>query len=191
MKETALLFGAVLIALGLYAYKFPVQVVAADSNSATSSSSDEDSGENSGESGAAGESGAETEKTGDAPDSQTEETDKITYKKGKTSPTALIPAGFGGLFVILGCIGFLGETPRKHAMHAAATVGSLGALAGLGRGLSKFGALMGDDPTAKRATMITLFMGILCLVYVVLSVRYFIAARKTREAAEATGLLGN
>ena len=70
-------------------------------------------------------------------------------------------------------------------MHAAATVASLGALAGLGRGLSKLGALMGDDPTAKRATIITLVMGVLCLIYVVLSVRSFIAVRKAREAAEA------
>ena len=70
-------------------------------------------------------------------------------------------------------------------MHAAATVASLGALAGLGQGLSKLGALMGDDPTAKRATIITLVMGVLCLIYVVLSVRSFIAARKAREAAEA------
>ena len=53
---------------------------------------------------------------------------------------------FGGLFVVLGVIGFLREAPRKHAMHAAATVGSLGTLAGLGRGLVKLGALFGDDP---------------------------------------------
>ena len=48
--------------------------------------------------------------------------------------------------MILGVIGFLGEAPRKHAIHAAATVGSLGALAELGRGLAKLGALFGDDP---------------------------------------------
>lgn len=162
MKETALLLGAVLIALGLYSYNFPVQAVAADTNQATNSES-------------TNSDGAKKEEA---------EADK-SYKKGKTSPTALIPAGFGGLFVILGCIGFLGESPRKHAMHAAATVASLGALAGLGRGLSKLGALMGDDPTAKRATIITLVMGVLCLIYVVLSVRSFIAVRKAREAAEA------
>ena len=67
MKETALLLGAVLIALGLYSYNFPVQAVAADKNQATNSEST-DSG------------GAKKEEA---------EADK-SYKKGKTSPTALI-----------------------------------------------------------------------------------------------------
>ncbi len=52
------------------------------------------------------------------------------------SPTAFIPAGFG---VLIGLCGVLGrrEGARKASMHAAALVGLLGVLGGLGMGIPK------------------------------------------------------
>lgn len=158
MKETALAFGALLTLLGLFAYFVP----------------------------------AESKATGDATavvDSQASDADSTDKRKGEpkeaTSKTALIPAAVGVLLLLCGTLAYLNDDMRKHAMHAAATLGLLGGLAGLGRGLMTIGALAGDDPKMQRATIVTLVMGILCLVYVILSIRSFIAARKAREAAEA------
>src|SRR5438128_2075722 len=46
-----------------------------------------------------------------------------------TSRTPLIPAGLGGLLVVLGLLA-LKDSLRKHAMHAAAMVGLIGFLGG-------------------------------------------------------------
>jgi len=163
MKEMALLFGALLIALGLYAYFVPVNV----------------------DDGQAGKANT-TDVQNDAQSDNDQTTTKADEgKKKKTSPTALIPAAFGCLFLLFGTLANLSDGMRKHMMHAAAAVGLFGALAGLGMGLTKIGAVTGDDPKAQRAALVTLGMGVLCLVYVVLSIRSFIAARKAREAAEA------
>ncbi|MGE3809713.1 MAG: hypothetical protein AB7K24_34030, partial [Gemmataceae bacterium] len=50
------------------------------------------------------------------------------FGTGMSSPTALIPAGFGVGFAILGAIGMKGDTARKHAMHVAAALGLIGCL---------------------------------------------------------------
>jgi hypothetical protein len=46
---------------------------------------------------------------------------------GRTSVTALIPAFFGAVFVILAYVA-RNEATRKHAMHIAVAVGLLGLL---------------------------------------------------------------
>ena len=97
------------------------------------------------------------------------------------SPTALIPAGFGVLLAGCGVLGLV-EAWRKHAMHVAAAVGLLGVLGGCGRGLSKVGVLVSGDGNS-RAVLISLTLGLLCLVYVALSVRSFILARRRQRAA--------
>ncbi len=95
---------------------------------------------------------------------------------GRTSLTAMIPAFFGVVLVILAFVARSSESARKHAMHAAVALGLVGALAALARGLP---AALGGD-VARPAVMSQLAMGILLLIYVALGVQSFIAARKAR-----------
>ena len=64
------------------------------------------------------------------------------FLTGASSPTALIPAIFGVLLLVLGFLA-RSEATRKHAMHAAATV----ALVGCG------GAAVQPDAHARRAAL--------------------------------------
>ena len=93
------------------------------------------------------------------------------------SATALIPAAFGALLLLLGFGALAMPAARKHFMHAAAAVGLLGALGGFGM----FGARVGTRGF-NLATGSMLTMGVLCALLVVLCVRSFIAARRAREA---------
>lgn len=105
---------------------------------------------------------------------------------GKTSVTALIPAFVGGPLLLCGLVALAGGKVRMHAMHVAAMLGVLGTLAAGGRGLSKIGALLSDDPDLnRRAVYMVLAMAAICLVFTILCVQSFISARKAREANEA------
>jgi hypothetical protein len=99
--------------------------------------------------------------------------------KSGPSKTALIPSVFGLLLLICGTLG-LDERMRKHAMHAAAGVALLGFLAAGGRLASKLGDIFAGN--ISRPLMFSILMAVLCLAYVLLSVRSFIAARKARNA---------
>ncbi|MEM9172343.1 MAG: hypothetical protein AAGA84_06520 [Pseudomonadota bacterium] len=92
---------------------------------------------------------------------------------GQSSVTALIPAFFGLPLLLAGVIARK-DTLRKHAMHAAAAIALLGALGALGRGVP---AALADD-SLRLATIVQLTMGITLVVFIVLCVRSFIAARK-------------
>lgn len=94
---------------------------------------------------------------------------------GRTSFTALIPALFGAIFVACALVG-RNEAMRKHAMHAAVAVGLLGAIASLVRGIP--GAM--DGGISRPAVQSQLVMGVLLVIYVVMGVQSFIAARKAR-----------
>jgi len=99
--------------------------------------------------------------------------------KSGPSKTALIPSVFGLLLLICGTLG-LDERMRKHAMHGAAGVALLGFLAAGGRLASKLGDIFSGN--ISRPMMFIILMAVLCLAYVLLSVRSFIAARKARNA---------
>lgn len=95
------------------------------------------------------------------------------------SITALIPSFFGLVFLILGITG-LREGLRKHAMHASAAVGLLGFI-GTVMGLVKlFSLLAGADVERPYAVIVQAIMALLCLIYIGLAVRSFIAARRGR-----------
>ena len=103
----------------------------------------------------------------------------VTYAMGaqtgtvERSPTALIPAGFGALLILLGLFSLFKPLVRKHLMHAAAMVGAIGALGGLGMFAARIGS---KGFTLATGSMLT--MGVLCVIFVALCVRSFIAARR-------------
>jgi hypothetical protein len=97
---------------------------------------------------------------------------------GHASPTALIPIGFGAVLAILGLIGRVNESLRKHLMHVAVIVALLG-LIGAVYSLFRNGMpteLLGAGPLSQIA------MALVCLLFVVLAVRSFIEARRDRTA---------
>ena len=93
------------------------------------------------------------------------------------SATALIPAIFGILLIIFGTLSQMKEGLRKHLMHAAAVVALLGFLATAGRLLSKFSEL-----TMSAAAMSQIATAIVCLIFLILAIRSFTAARRERNA---------
>ncbi len=94
---------------------------------------------------------------------------------GHASPTALIPAAFGLVIAILGAVAASNEGLRKHLMHAAVVIALIGFIAPLGRVLSNISGF-----TISAASLSQLAMSALCLIFVVLAVRSFIAARRDR-----------
>ena len=95
------------------------------------------------------------------------------------SPTALIPAGFGALLILCGIFSLFKANLRKHLMHVAVMVGTLGALGGLGMFFARIGS---KGFTLATGSMLT--MGMLCVFFTVMCVRSFIAARRAREAGQ-------
>jgi hypothetical protein len=99
----------------------------------------------------------------------------------KQSPTALIPAGWGVILLLLGFGSIVMPNMRKHFMHVAVALALLGVLAALPMGLMgliRKGAALG--PVAQ------LVMAALCGAYVIMGVRSFIAARRARLAGESS-----
>ena len=99
------------------------------------------------------------------------------------SITALIPAFVGGPLLLCGLIA-LKDSLRRDAMHAAAVLGLLGAIAAWGRGLMKVNVLFDAEAAgSRRAVVMVLLMAVICTVFVVLCVQSFIAARRAQRAA--------
>jgi hypothetical protein len=102
---------------------------------------------------------------------------------GSYAPTALIPAYFG---VLLGILGVLARTPdskrRMLWMHIAVTVGLVGCIfpgwRGLGDLIAQAHGVAVPRPVAMKEE---LAMAAVCLVFVLLCVRSFIAARRQRR----------
>jgi hypothetical protein len=95
------------------------------------------------------------------------------------SPTALIPAGFGAVLLLLGFFAFIKPGARKHLMHAAAAVSALGLLGGFGMFAARF-----PSKGFMLATCSMLTMGILCAIHVAFAVRSFVAARRAQMTAQ-------
>ncbi len=93
---------------------------------------------------------------------------------GAASFTALIPAIFGLILMVLGHIASSKESLRKHIMHAAVVVGLLGFLLPAGRILST----LGNFKFSFAAAML-LLMAVLCGAFVALCVKSFIDARRS------------
>jgi hypothetical protein len=99
---------------------------------------------------------------------------------GFKSWTALIPAFVGLPLLILGWLA-LQDNWRKHAMHAAVAVGLLGFIgAAVSLALSLWPLLSNGSVKRPAAAVTQALMALICAAYVVLGVRSFIAARRSR-----------
>lgn len=105
------------------------------------------------------------------------------FGTGAQHPTALIPTWFG---LALGLFGFLAISPsearRKLFMHINVTIGLLGFLGAASEAVRGYlhaksaGVAPDEIALASKLTMTALL-----LVYVILCVRSFIAARRARQ----------
>lgn len=93
------------------------------------------------------------------------------------SVTALIPAVFGAVLMILGYIAKTKESLRKHLMHGAVLVGLLGAIA-TAMSFLKIPALLNGTAERPAAVIVQMMMFLICLSFVILCVKSFIDARK-------------
>lgn len=92
---------------------------------------------------------------------------------GTASITALIPAFFGIVMVICGGVAQASEGLRKHLMHVAVVVALLGFILTAGRLLMKVTELV-----LSPAVLSQISMAVVCLIFVLLAIRSFAAARK-------------
>jgi len=99
------------------------------------------------------------------------------FGTGGVSVTALIPAFFGAVFIILALVA-RSEAVRKHAMHAAVALALLGLLGTLGRAVPAVvrGELM------RPAVLAQVVMCLLLVGYIGLGVKSFKEARRARLA---------
>ena len=103
------------------------------------------------------------------------------FGTGATHYTALIPAGFGSLFLVLGLLACK-DSLRKHAMHVPSMLGLLGFVFTV-RGLLSLAALLAGGAVARPAAVISKSaMAVVCGVYFLLCVMSFVAARLRRRA---------
>ncbi len=94
--------------------------------------------------------------------------------------TALIPAFFGIVLLILGLVAKAKENLRKHLMHAAVAIALIGFILPAGRILSKIAAFELSAPVISQIAM-----AVICLFHVILSIQSFINARKNNGTPSA------
>ena len=95
------------------------------------------------------------------------------------STTALIPSFVGVPLILLGWGALIKPTLRKHFIHVAVMLALLGFLASFGR----LATVMVRTPNFGPAVIANMIMSAICITYVILSVRSFVAARRAREEA--------
>lgn len=104
------------------------------------------------------------------------------FASGGASVTALIPAGFGVLFMILGFVA-RNQARRKHAMHGMAVLALVGLVATFNGALKALSLLGGGAVERPQAVIAQGVMALLCLVFLILAIRSFIQARRAPRAA--------
>ena len=97
-----------------------------------------------------------------------------------TSPTALLPAGLGLVVLVLGLLAGK-ETLHRHMIHAALVVALLGLLGTV----PNAAPLLAGQEMDSVAAWSSLLTALLCVVYLALGVRSFIAARRSRQGVQA------
>ena len=105
-------------------------------------------------------------------------------KTGSLHPTALIPTWAGFLFVLFGALAHSQELKRKKLwMHAAASVGMLLFFGTLPSIVDEIMMLRGKQFPYPIAVEEKAATSVLCLIFMVLCIRSFMAARKARNLA--------
>lgn len=105
------------------------------------------------------------------------------FGTGSQHPTALIPTWFG---LALGIFGFLAISPNEKRrmlfMHINVTIGLLGFLGAAGRALQAYGHARSQGIEPDRIALEAQgAMAFLLLIYVLLCVKSFMDARRSRE----------
>lgn len=95
---------------------------------------------------------------------------------GGVSPTALIPAGFGILFLVFGFLARK-ESMRRHAMHGAALLSLLGIIGSFKGTIAAVTLLGGGMVERPQAAVAQAIMAVTCVVFLLLAIRSFINAR--------------
>ena len=99
-------------------------------------------------------------------------------------PHTLIPAAFGLLLAIFGALANSPDPKRRMLfMHIAVTVGLLGFLGTIPGIIGIIKMAAGQAVARPDAAKVQAILGTLCLIFVLLCVRSFIAARRARLAA--------
>lgn len=101
------------------------------------------------------------------------------FGTGMVSITALIPAFFGLVFVVLGVVA-RNESARRHAMHGAAALALLGFLA-TARSLAALPDALSGASARPAAVYSQAAFAVLSAILLALAVRSFIAARRARR----------
>ncbi|MDR3669148.1 MAG: hypothetical protein P4L35_20150 [Ignavibacteriaceae bacterium] len=97
------------------------------------------------------------------------------FGMGRISVTALIPLFIGVPIIFLGILAF-DDNKLKHSMHAASVLILLGLIGSVYRLAHK--VILGNN---DRSSIILIVMSLLCLMFLILAINSFIAARKARE----------
>lgn len=95
--------------------------------------------------------------------------------------TALIPAILGAVILVCGLIGLKNH---KLGIHIALVVAILG-IVGAGMNVMQIGALIAGDAERPAAVVTSIITFVLLIVYVIMGVRSFIAARRWKNSAQA------
>ena len=103
------------------------------------------------------------------------------FVSGRSSLTALIPAAFGIVLVILGIVAERAASP-KHPMHLAAVVALLGIIGSLNGFPAFFRMLGGDSVERPLAAAAKVAMAVDLAAYLVYCIKSFFAARRARKA---------
>ena len=103
------------------------------------------------------------------------------FGTGGQSVTALIPAFFGVPMAILGLLA-RDERRLKLTMHVAAVLALVGFL-GSARGIPSLITMLGGGEVARpAAAVVQTAMAALCLLFLILAVRSFVQARRSRPS---------
>lgn len=113
-----------------------------------------------------------------------EGTDGEVVETKPNSWTALIPAFVGLPLFVCGLWAVISPPNTRNAMHFAASIGLLGAIAASARGLQSLMLwVRADDEFNARAFMFISLMAILCWIFVAYCVASFMKARQSQASS--------
>ena len=103
------------------------------------------------------------------------------FVTGSRYPTSLIPCGFGAVLLVCGLLAATEDAGRRMLwMHIAVTFGLLGFLVPAWRATRALTAVAPRTAAMQNAVTEQIIMAGISLVFVVLCVRSFVAARRGR-----------